>query len=604
MAKPWEVYQSSGNSRGPWDAYRNSAQEKDEGYAGAGIVEPALAIGSGALSSAAGGIAGLAQSLNPFAEEGAGAKTVESFQQGAFTPKTQAGKEGMQTLADLVKKGVDLANIPLSGLGGILEVITGQGFDKGVETIRAIQNNGVGVTLGDRALEETGSPLIATAARVAPEAVVDILGMKGAGAALKSPAISGGAGKAVALFTKQSPTKQKIGRLIEQGSTDAETARYTLADPSLLPPPKTASTASASPLKSVITREAPKIVKDPVAISAIDMGFDEGVIAAVKGASPTDKAKMLKMVDIMEQGKKNNLFAMKSRPTDVAGDSLMERLNKVKDANRSAGSELDGIAGSLRGKPYDITIPGDQFMDDLDAMGITLERQGSTIKANFSGSDIEGLAGPESAINRIISRISKVGNFDAYEAHRLKRFIDETVTFGKNGEGLAGKTEAVLKKLRKNLDKNLDENFPEYNRVNTQYAETIDAIDAFQDVAGSKMNLTADSADKATGTLLRRLMSNAQSRVRMLDAVQNVEDVAKKYGGKFDDDLFSQVLFADELDSVFGPTARTSFQGQIRQAIPTSKTDAVMKLGEAAVKKVKGVTPEKQYEAIRALLNK
>ena len=134
-------------------------------------------------------------------------------------------------------------------------------------------------------------------------------------------------------------------------------------------------------------------------------------------------------------------------------------------------------------------------------------------------------------------------NPDAFELHRMKRFIDEVVTYGKAGEGLTGKTERILKQLRTNLDSTLDDAFPAYNEANTIYADTIGALDALQDVAGRKMDLFGPNADKATGTLLRRMMSNAQSRVNLVDAVDNLEVVAKRYGSKFGDDISTQMLF-------------------------------------------------------------
>lgn len=338
---------------------------------------------------------------------------------------------------------------------------------------------------------------------------------------------------------------------------------------------------------------------DRIAVEAINQGFDEGVIAAVKGASDADKAKMLEMVNIMDRGKKNSRFAAVNRPSDIAGNSVVDRVQVVLSANRQAGQQLDTIAQGLRRKEINVDTPINEFISDLDAMGVTFD---DGLVPNFKGSDIEGLAGPEAAIKRVVSRLSSPESLDAFEVHRMKRFIDEIVTFGKSGEGLAGRTEGVLKSLRRGLDGILDSNFPEYDRVNTTYAETIQALDSFQDAAGRKINLTGENANKAVGTVTRRLLSNAQSRVGLLDSVNELDSVATKYGGAFDDDLLTQVLFIDELDSVFGPVARTSFQGQIRQAIPTSKADVVSMAADKAIEAVRGINPEAGFKAIRELL--
>ena len=561
-------------------------------FFGASIIEPARAIGSGLTRSIGGGWSGIAAAVIPGGRTGA--EQVEAVTAGTFQPQTEAG---LKTLGDLAQKGIDIVNFPISGLGGLLELITGGGLEQAVDTIKSVQERGVGVTAGERVFEETGSPLLATEAQVAPEAFVEILGFKG----IKPTQ---------AAFTRQSATKQRIARLIEEGSTDVETAKFRLEEPKALPAPETGTprvepdvlpdvSQPTSNLPEFLNVGTPRVRTDRIAVEAIKQGFDEGVIAAVKGATDADRLKLLEMVNIMERGTKNARFAALNRPSDIAGNALLERFNVVLNANKIAGKELDGIAQSLKGRQIDPGPAIDQFLDDLDSMGITLKRDNTV---NFRGSDIEGLTAPEAAIKRVVRRLSSPQTLDAFELHRMKRFIDEIVTFGKQGEGLAGKTESILKNLRRNLDGILDEGFPEYNRVNTTFSETIGAIDAFQDVAGRKMNLTGPNASRATGTLMRRLLSNAQSRVTLLDAVDEIEKIAARHGGAFDDDLLTQILFVDELDSVFGPVARTSFSGQIAQNIPRSKADLLDRAVQATVDTVRGVNQDAAFAAIKELL--
>jgi hypothetical protein len=138
------------------------------------------------------------------------------------------------------------------------------------------------------------------------------------------------------------------------------------------------------------------------------------------------------------------------------------------------------------------------------------------------------------------------------------------------------------------------------------------------------MDLQGPNADKATGTLMRRLMSNAQSRVNLLDALTEIEAVVKKHGGSdllriegkttkaVPDNLEVLVLFADELDSVFGPAARTSLQGQFDQALKQGVRATSTKAGAAdvaasaagkAVEKARGINPKNAIKSIKALLS-
>ena len=246
----------------------------------------------------------------------------------------------------------------------------------------------------------------------------------------------------------------------------------------------------------------------------------------------------------------------------------MSRVNFLMKIKSSSGKQIDDIAKTqLRGNPVNFDQPMSTFINDLADIGVAVERGANgNFKVNLQGSDIEGVKGAENAINKIVLRMKNQQDIDAYGVHRMKKFIDEQVTYGKSTKGLAGKSESILKNLRRNLDAALDNEFTEYNRVNTTYSDTIGAIDELKSSAGKKLNLFGDNADKATGTLLRRLMSNAQGRVTLMDAIDSVESVSKKYGAKLDDDITTQVLFADELDRMFGAPAKTSVQGEISKA--------------------------------------
>jgi len=551
-------------------AQRPVEQEKPEGTLLDVIVEPAQAIGSSLLGTVASGLGGAV--IAPLVGAERATQAIQETQQAAAefgAPETQRGQAALETVGDLMEKGIDLARIPLSGLAGLAELISGQGVEQAAETVKSVQEKGVGQTAGDRAFDITGDPLISTVAAISPEIIGSLI--------------------PVAKIAKtRSALKTKIADQIKAGATDKTLANYMVSG-------------------------AGKLKTDKLAQETIKQGFDQGVVAAVKGASKIDKGKMEKMSGIMQRGKENALFAMKNRPSDVAGDSLMKRVKFIKGINREAGKNVDKAAQALRGKTVAFDQPVKSFMDSLDEMGIKLD---SRLKPSFKGSDIEGLAGPQSAVKNIVNRMAsdKLGAVpDAHELHRMKRYIDEVVTYGKAGEGLKGKTERIFKQLRRELDTTLDEAFPDYNKANTTYADTVGALDVLQDVAGKKMDLFGPNADKATGTLLRRMMSNAQSRVNLVDAVDNLETIAKRYGSEFGDDISTQMLFVDELDSVFGPVARTSLAGETAkgfkqgaEAVAGQRTalGAAIEAGAAGVEKLRGINEANAFKSINELLRR
>jgi len=534
-------------------------------------VVPALtSVATSIPATVAGGVTGLVSA--PFVGMEKAGDIVEKTQKALTSaPDTAEGMKGLETVGDLIQGGMDTVNFPISGLAGLADLVSGKTAEEAGETIKSVQEIGLPKTAGNQTLEATGNPLLATVTEMAPSIATSFIPI-------------------AKMAQKRSALNDKLAAKIQD------------------------SIAKGEPQKSLakyIVDGSGKVKSDALAAEAIKQGVDQGIVATIKGSTKVDKTKMLKMLEIMRKTKENPKFAMKNRPSDVAGNSLIERVNHIKSVNKTAGSQLDDVAKSLKGKQGNIEPALSGLADDLDGMGITLDRAG---KPNFIGSDIEGLAGPEKVIKDILIRMRRIKRgktTDAHEMHRLKKYIDEQVTYGKSGEGLKGKTENILKKLRKSVDDSLDKDFKEYNTANTTYSDTVDALDSLQDVAGKKMDLFGPNAEKATGTLLRRMMSNAQSRVTLVDAVDKLEAMSKKYGGQFADDISSQMLFADELDNFFGPTARTSLAGETAKGVKKgaeiakrSSLDAAVELGASGVEKLRGINEENAIKSISELLKR
>jgi hypothetical protein len=194
--------------------------------------------------------------------------------------------------------------------------------------------------------------------------------------------------------------------------------------------------------------------------------------------------------------------------------------------------------------------------------------------------------------------------------HKLKKFIDEQVNYAKQGEGLGGKTERVIKNLRKLVDGQLDETFPRYDAVNTQFSQTKTGLDNFFKTAGSKLTADTPNIEKQLGTLTRRITSNAQSRTAVLNELTEIQKLANKLGGNFKDDIVTQVAFADELEKIFGNFASTSLGGATERAGSAAAQGAVDVLaGGSFVGGAKAVArstltktqAQKQEQALKAL---
>ena len=356
-----------------------------------------------------------------------------------------------------------------------------------------------------------------------------------------------------------------------------------------------------------------RAVESPEQIRAIKQGFDEGLIAMIREASPVDRQKMLKSLEITEKSKRNLRYGMDERASNIAGRSIMDRYKIVKSRNTEAGQSIGQYAKkNMQSTIVDVKPSVDVFRNALeDKLGITFYETAQEIKKNgrlnFTKATIEKLPKLEKFLTNIVERMDSNRRMTALEVHQFKKFLDQQVEYGKNPAtktGLAGDTESVVKELRRNLNKMLGDEFPEYGALNKTYSESIDAINELQRLVGQRIDLSSEKAGNQVGTLLRRLDSNAASQSQVEEMVGALDDLGNKYGGSFTDDVKTQVKFAFELDKIFGTTRSGSMSGQIGEALANSPrtSTAASELARIAAEKLRGVNQQAAFESMQELL--
>jgi hypothetical protein len=327
-------------------------------------------------------------------------------------------------------------------------------------------------------------------------------------------------------------------------------------------------------------------------------------IAVAKASNPADKRAMRKMVRIIKAGKKDPLFADKVRVGDVVGDSLKRRVQATKDVLRSAGKSVDKIARTkLRGNAVDVSQAKAQFKSALDDLRVTYNPK--TGQVGFSSSAIEGSGGGQARdlIKNMAKRL-KSDRMDAADVHFAKRLIDQKTAFGTTDSGLAGEVDRAIKGLRSNINKTLRDSFPDYARANQKYSDAIGAIDKFQDAAGSKLNL--DSAE-ALGVKARSFTNNTQSRARLIDSLDEMQQVLGRSGVRFKDDILTQINVANALENRFKTQGATSLQGVMAKTgedlIKKGAREIAVENIAARVGKIAGVTDDKALDSLLKILN-
>lgn len=358
-----------------------------------------------------------------------------------------------------------------------------------------------------------------------------------------------------------------------------------------------------------------QVVPDNEAATAIKQGWKDGAVASIKAASEKDRSAMTKMLNLFKMGEKSEKFRAMNRPADILGDTVQARVDFLTNTNKKAGQAIDRIAQTrLRGQPVNYDPAIYTFVDDLGALGVKVElNENGVAKAILQGSDIQGDKAAQRTLNAVLERLSATNAPDAYGVHTAKRFIDTQVNYGKKNlaNPLTAQAERALKNLRRNLNESLGETFPDYRAVNEKYADTITALDDLQKAAGTQIDFESPNANKALGTAMRKLTSNYGTRANLIDSLDQANQVASKYGMKMEDDVVNQLIFANELDRMFGATAQTSLKGQVSEAMQTgldiARGNAAQRAFDLMAEKaqnLRGVNKENAIKAMQEILKR
>jgi len=212
--------------------------------------------------------------------------------------------------------------------------------------------------------------------------------------------------------------------------------------------------------------------------------------------------------------------------------------------------------------------------------------------------------GLQAIVSKVINS-SRKDISDAYGLHTLKKGLDELINYEKEGQGLTGTTEVVLKKLRADIDGYLDGIDGDYDLANQQFGALADAYGSIRKVTGNKTEFDSAFADKQLGAFLRSLGGQSSARrPNLLAAIEKLQLV----GGIKDTDLMALVLFAEKLDDAVGSSsAITSLQGDVAragQAVATNQSAAqsAIELAKGVRDRARGINDENALESTRKLL--
>jgi len=384
------------------------------------------------------------------------------------------------------------------------------------------------------------------------------------------------------LFGQESKNTTKIREAIESGEGDSVAAGYILDG-------------------------SRKVVADPAARAVMKQGkatntFDPGKVALFGGSTDVDRTAFGRMLDIVQRGRTNAKFAAENRPGKIVGDTFMKRYRHVQRVNRQAGVAVGKAAKDLKGSDVDLSAAKAGFLDSLDDSGVSI---GTGNKLDFRGSTFEGDPGTEKLIKDLWARMQSIEKSrDGLHIHRAKKFIDNKVDVGKRSASpITADAERIALRMRADVNSALKNSSDDYRVANDTFSETIGPLKEFQRISGKNFDPESPNANEFVGKLSRRILSNAQTREPLIDTLHELERVGIKHGGKFGDDVTTQIMFVEELEKTFGAFAPTGIQGELAKgaakALRGDKAGLAIDVAGSVISKARRLSEDNAIKALR-----
>jgi DNA-binding transcriptional MerR regulator len=364
----------------------------------------------------------------------------------------------------------------------------------------------------------------------------------------------------------------------------------------------------ADAIQYSVTAEGKKVV-DKKASEALKAGIADQDIAFIKNASAEDKKVFDKAMKVAEQASKDKTYSR--QPIEQAGKVLIEQADTVEGARQKVGHELGTLRAKLGDTPVAVTDTADIFYKDLDDAGIKITKDG----LDFSNSKYANVPKVQKIIESVHKRISALGDeSNVKTVDMIRQQLGTEVDLETLEGNLDKSAKRILQKVYGGLGDNIAYIDTDYAELSNEYSKLTSAMDYFQRVLGKDFEATNINSSLRAGEVGRRILGNASSRP--LAIVENIQDLARAYGYNKNIDARSQFLFASFLEDLFGTTQTQSLQHQITKGVNNAEeavgavtdvaTGNASGLLSKAVRKgvnlVRNITPERQIEAVRALI--
>lgn len=526
----------------------------------------------------------------------------------------------------------EIATLVAGGLPAILEKLATKGVIQaglvaGLEGLLY----GAGESQGGTGIEKGEKVLGVESPVEVPQRLID--GLKTAGISIPTGLAGAQLAKYVSGVLKDKAT---VNKLVREGSLDARTADKYLKNPDAIEGEFIPSGSAVDETGVVISQSdqalenisqppqgaievldevfnplKPKVKTSKTAQRALYQKVPENLLTSVREASPATRREMDKMLKIRRAAQTNDDYARKFPVYSVIGDSFMKRFDKVAQEQVKASKEIGEAVTKFEGKKVDYPEVAENLQKGLDDLGITLNEKG---KLDFSKINKTSTLREPATMKQLQGVVDDLVNIqDASDLHKLKKDIDKRVSYDTSTLGAKDSdAERLLKQVRADINDVLRQASPDYAKANDVYSKNRTALDNLGAALPKTKKFDFDNpkdlrlARDFYGQQLRKLESNYPNKTFIQESVMEFDDLAKGYGGKFEDDIGSLVTFEAGLTNRFGDLSKNAFQTKVesgtKRALTTDPKGWMRGGWDWLTDKSRNITDEEAFEALDAYI--
>lgn len=303
--------------------------------------------------------------------------------------------------------------------------------------------------------------------------------------------------------------------------------------------------------------------------TAVRAGIEQPVIDLVNNSSPATKRSFEKMLDVHKRAVSD--YTSTEQAKQVPARTFLKYVDTIQKGSNKAAANLKKIAAEAPNERVDFTPAFEAFVERLRTKGITLDPKTGkfTSTGKIPSGEMkyyDGLLKEIQAVTRDNPQLTRM------QAHRLRQRLYETLDSatrqgGKPGERPFGAdVDADVNELRASIAKLLGS---EYQVAAKEYATNEAVLREVAKMAGTTIDKLS-TKDLKLAEVLMRALGNASDRPTTL--INNVLEAAQRNGAKIDEDIFSQLRFADILENTYGSTQTRSLRGQVGAGVSDAST--------------------------------